>query len=134
MSGKLAGEGKVEGEWVEVVGPGSGRVVGSVCVGSVEDVGRAVGEAEKKKGEWGRSLAAERELVLLKAAEVLEGERADVVKLLIEETGSTFGKAQFEVSFTVNMLRAVAGEARRIQGEVIPADVPGMMSMAVRKP
>ena len=54
--------------------------------------------------------------------------------MLIDEAGSTFGKAQFEVSFTVNMLRAVSGEARRIQGSVMPADVPGMMSIAIRRP
>lgn len=56
------------------------------------------------------------------------------MNLLIEETGSTFGKAQFEVSFTTNMLRAVAGEARRIHGDVIPSDVPGMISIAIRRP
>src|SRR4029453_14216326 len=44
------------------------------------------------------------------------------------------GKAQFEVSFTVNMLRASAGEARRIFGHVIPSDVPGLLSFAIRRP
>ena len=60
----------------------------------------------------------------LRAADELEKARPEIVDLLIEEAGSTFGKAQFEVSFTVNMLRAVSGEARRIQGDVIPADIP----------
>ena len=32
------------------------------------------------------------------------------------------------------MLRAVAGEARRIRGEVLPADVPGMISLAIQRP
>ena len=79
-------------------------------------------------------LASQRELILLRAADVLESIRTEMVDLLIGEAGSTFGKAQFEVSFTVNMLRSVAGEARRIHGEVLPADVPGMLSLTVRRP
>jgi aldehyde dehydrogenase (NAD+) len=65
---------------------------------------------------------------------VLENARPDFVDILIDEAGSTFGKAQFEVSFTVNLLRAISGEARRVEGSVIPADIPGMMSLAIRRP
>src|SRR5258707_5682160 len=84
---------------------------------------RAIDAADKAKAAWGKSLAAERELILQRAADVLEGMRQEVVDILIGEAGSTFGKSQFEVSFTVNMLRAVAGEARRINGDVIRSDV-----------
>lgn len=95
---------------------------------------QAIDAAYAANETWGRTLAAERELVLQRAADVLENSQQDVADLLIDEAGSTFGKAQFEVSFTVNMLRAVSGEARRIQGNVMPADVRGMMSIAIRRP
>jgi aldehyde dehydrogenase (NAD+) len=38
------------------------------------------------------------------------------------------------VSFTVNILRSAAGEARRIHGDIIPSDLPGVVSMAIRRP
>jgi acyl-CoA reductase-like NAD-dependent aldehyde dehydrogenase len=78
---------------------------------------RAIDAAYSSKDGWGHTLAAERELILQRAADVLEKARPEIVGLLIDEAGSTFGKSQFEVSFTVNMLRAVSGEARRIQGD-----------------
>jgi aldehyde dehydrogenase (NAD+) len=54
--------------------------------------------------------------------------------LLIGEGGSTFGKAHFEVPFAANMLRSIAGEARRVQGDVFPSDVSGLLSLAIRRP
>ncbi len=60
--------------------------------------------------------------------------RSEVVDLLIEEGGATFGKSQFEVSFVVGILRSAAGECRRIMGQTIPCDVPGRISMAIRRP
>jgi hypothetical protein len=44
----------------------------------------------------------------------LENLREGVADNLIDEAGSTCGKVQFEVSFTDNMSRAVAGKARRV--------------------
>jgi len=118
----------------DVLNPANQRPFAKVFMGQPDHMRMAIQAAYAAKDSWGRTLAAERELILQRSADVLESARQEVVDLLIDEAGSTFGKAQFEVSFTVNMLRAVAGEARRIHGNVIPADVPGMMSFAIRRP
>ena len=118
----------------DVVNPANQRPFAKVFMGQEEHMRAAIDAADAAKASWGKTLAAEREMVLLRAADVLETSRQEVVDILIDEAGSTFGKSQFEVSFTVNMLRAVAGEARRIHGDVIPSDIPGMMSFAVRRP
>ena len=118
----------------DVINPASRKPFARVPMAQPDHMRKAIDAAYAAKDAWGRTLAAERELVLQRAADVLENSRQEVVDLLIDEAGSTFGKAQFEVSFTVNMLRAVSGEARRIQGSVMPADVPGMMSIAIRRP
>jgi acyl-CoA reductase-like NAD-dependent aldehyde dehydrogenase len=120
--------------FADVVSPATQRPFAKVFLAQPEHMRRAIDAAYSSKDGWGHTLAAERELILQRAADVLEKARPEIVDLLIEEAGSTFGKAQFEVSFTVNMLRAVSGEARRIQGDVIPADIPGMMSIAIRRP
>jgi vanillin dehydrogenase len=118
----------------DVTNPASQKPFAKVLMAQPDLMRKAIDAAYGAKDSWGRTLAAERELILQRAADVLEDLRQEVVDLLIDEAGSTFGKAQFEVSFTVNMLRAVSGEARRIQGSVMPADVPGMMSIAIRRP
>ena len=118
----------------DVINPASRKPFAKVLMAQPDHMRQAIDAAYAAKDSWGRTLAAERELILLRVADTLENSRQEVVDLLIDEAGSTFGKAQFEVSFTVNMLRAVSGEARRIQGSVMPADVPGMMSIAIRRP
>jgi len=94
----------------------------------------AIDAADAAKAAWGATLAAEREAILHRAADELEKARDEMVELLIDEAGSTFGKAQFEVPFAANLVRSIAGEARRIHGDVFPADVPGMISIAIRRP
>lgn len=120
--------------FTQVVNPANRRPFAKVFMAQPDHMRQAIAAAYAAKDEWGRTLAAERELILQRAADALENARREVVDVLIDEAGSTFGKAQFEVSFTVNMLRAVAGEARRVHGDVIPADVPGMISLAIRRP
>ena len=117
-----------------VINPASRKPFAKVLMAQPVYMQKAIDAAYAAKDSWGHTLAAERELILQRAADTLENSRSEVVDLLIDEAGSTFGKAQFEVSFTVNMLRVVSGEARRIQGNLIPADVPGMMSIAIRRP
>src|SRR5262245_44873633 len=123
-----------EKDLTTVVNPANGKPVAKLYMGGPRQVTQAIDAAEAVKGAWGNTAPAEREAILIRAAEVLESRRVEVVDLLIDEAGSTFGKAQFEVTFTANILRASAGESRRIFGQVIPSDVPGLMSFVIRRP
>ncbi len=118
----------------DVVNPANQQTFARVFMADARHMTMAIDAAAAAQASWGKTLAAERELILLRAADVLEAARPEVVDLLIDEAGSTFGKAQFEVSFTANMLRSVAGEARRLHGDVLPGDIPGLMSLAIRRP
>ena len=117
-----------------VVNPANGKTFSKVFMAKPEHMTRAIDAAYAVKDVWGNTLPSERELILIRAADVLESMRADVVNLLIEEGGSTFGKSQFEVSYVVGVLRSAAGECRRIMGNTIPCDTPGRFSMAIRRP
>ena len=132
----------IDGEWVESssgtilddLNPASGEVFGCVHQASAEDLERTIAAAYRARESWGGTLANEREAILLRAADVLEKRVPEVADVLIDEAGSTFGKAMFEASFVVNLLRSAAGECRRITGETMPSDSPGVFSMSVRRP
>lgn len=117
-----------------VINPANGKTVAKVFMARPEHMTRAIDAAYAVKDLWGNTLPSERELILIRAADVLEGMRAEVVELLIDEGGATFGKSQFEVSYVVGVLRSAAGECRRIMGNTIPCDTPGRMSIAIRRP
>ena len=132
----------IDGEWaasssgtiLDDINPATGDVFGRVHQASADDLERAIAAAYRARESWGNTLASEREAILLRAADVLEKRIPEVADVLIDEAGSTFGKAMFEASFVVNLLRSAAGECRRITGETMPSDSPGVFSMSVRRP
>lgn len=105
-----------------------------VAEGEVEDIDRAVQAAHAAFAGYGRTLASEREAWLSRAAALMEQYRGEFVDILIDEVGSPFGKAQFEVQYAINCLRAAAGVARRVTGQTIPSELPGRFSMTLREP
>jgi aldehyde dehydrogenase (NAD+) len=117
-----------------VVNPANGKTFAKVFMAKPEHMTQAIDAAYAVKDLWGNTTPSERELILIRAADILESMRIDVVNLLIDEGGATFGKSQFEVSYVVGVLRSAAGECRRILGHTIPCDIPGRISMAIRRP
>src|SRR5271169_1487566 len=118
----------------EVINPANQRPFARIFMAQEQHMRAAIDAAAAAKNTWGATLAAERERILMRAADELEKASEEMIELLIEEAGSTFGKAHFEVPFAANLVRSIAGEARRIRGDVFPSDVPGMISLAIRRP
>jgi len=132
----------IDGEWVasssgkivDDLNPATGDVYARVHQASKEDIDKAIAAAYRAKDDWGNTLAGQREAILLKAADVLASRIPEIADVLIDEAGCSFGKAMFEATFVVTLLRSAAGECRRIFGETMPSDSPGLFSMSVRRP
>jgi len=120
--------------FTDVINPANQTPFSKVVMANADHMRQAIDAAHLARIGWARTLPADRERMLLRAADVMDSARDEIVNLLIDEAGSTFGKAQFEIGFTVDMLRCIAGEARRMRGEVISADMPGMTSWVIRRP
>src|SRR6516165_1473613 len=70
-----------------VVNPANGKPFSRVFMARPEHMTRAIDAAYAVKDLWGNTLPSERELILFRAADVLESMRDEVVDLLIEEGG-----------------------------------------------
>jgi acyl-CoA reductase-like NAD-dependent aldehyde dehydrogenase len=105
-----------------------------VAAANAADVERAVEVAHQAFASYRHTMAADREAWLSRAAAIIERRRQDFVDVLVDEVGSPFGKAHFEVQYAINCLRAAAGVARRVTGQTMPSDTPGRFSMSVREP
>jgi acyl-CoA reductase-like NAD-dependent aldehyde dehydrogenase len=114
--------------------PFTGDVVAEVPAGGADDARRAVEAAEAAFPAWAESLPAQRQAIFLKAADVLEARRDEVVDLLGRETGCTFGFAMFQIGFVAGLLRQAAALAYAPVGTVIPSDHPGTLAMGLRRP
>ena len=118
----------------DVVNPADQRPFAKIFMGQEQHMRAAIDAAAAAKASWAATLAGEREQLLQRAASELLAARDEIVELLIGEGGATFGKAHFEVGFAANLVQSIAGEARHVRGDVFPSDVPGMISMAIRRP
>ena len=58
--------------WIEDVNPATGEVFAHVCTAGEKEVELALEGAYQAKKTWGKSLAKEREKILLKAADYME--------------------------------------------------------------
>jgi acyl-CoA reductase-like NAD-dependent aldehyde dehydrogenase len=124
-----------DGRVFEVRAPETGAVIGEVPRAGAADVDRAVTAARRGFRDWSGLPPAGRERVLLATADLLEqrGE-AELLDLLIDESGSTITKARNELRYSVDLLRTAAGEARRLYGDTFPNDQPQRLSMVFREP
>ncbi|MEP5763638.1 MAG: aldehyde dehydrogenase family protein [Halieaceae bacterium] len=123
------------GQTFEVLCPASEQPLATVARGDATDIDAAVAAARSGFEQWSALAPGEREAALLRAADIVECEGEQrYLDLLIDESGSTISKARFEISYTVDLLRTAAGEARRLYAETFPNDNPQRLSMVVREP
>jgi len=130
------------GEWVgaldsevyDDLNPYTGEVFARVPSGKRADARRAIDAAVAAFPAWSHTLPAERQALFLKAADILEKKQNEIVTILAEETGCTFGFAMFQAHFTPGLLREAAAQVHQVNGEIIPADLPGAFHMAIRQP
>jgi aldehyde dehydrogenase (NAD+) len=122
------------GETFPSYAPASGEVVGYAARGGAADAERAVEAARCAFPGWAGLPPAERERLMLRCADALEAQRNQLLDVLIDESGSTIQKARFEVSHSANLLRAAAGEVRRLYGDTFPNDRPHRVSLVLREP
>jgi len=126
--------GSLDGEVYNDLNPYTGDVFARVPSGKRADARRAVDAAAATFPAWSHTLPAERQALFLKAADLLEKKRDEIVTILAEETGCTFGFAMFQAGFTPGLLREAAAQTHQANGEIIPADLPGAFYMAIRQP
>jgi acyl-CoA reductase-like NAD-dependent aldehyde dehydrogenase len=131
----------VGGAWVGAEGgrtyedrdPFNGEVVATVAAGGPDDARNAIETAAAAFEAWSATPPAERQRIFLKAADLLEERRDEVVSMLARETGSTYGFGMFQSFFVPNLFRQSAALAYAPMGQIIPSDV-GAFAMGLRKP
>ncbi len=131
----------IGGEWVDAVSgatfddlnPYTGEVYARVAKGDAKDADRAMAAAYAARKPWSSTPSLERSLVIAKAAQILEESRMEFAEVLTAEGGSTFGKAMFEISQTVDLLATAAADSKRILGETFHTD-PNKLSMTLLRP
>jgi aldehyde dehydrogenase (NAD+) len=122
------------GETFPVCNPENGEVIAHVPRAYAEDVNAAMLAASNAFPTWAGLPPSERERPLLRAADLVESHINELADLVIDESGSTITKATAEARYAAQLLRAAAGEARRLYGDTFPNDKPHRVSIVIREP
>jgi acyl-CoA reductase-like NAD-dependent aldehyde dehydrogenase len=132
----------IDGRWVsssrnqlaDDINPATGKIFARTQQAGAEEVKSAIEAAHRAAQSWGSTLVSEREVLLLRTVDVIQRRTPEIRDMLIEECGSVFSKAGWEIDYVVDALRAAAGDARHVMGETMPMTTPGQLSISVRKP
>ncbi|BCH56158.1 aldehyde dehydrogenase [Agrobacterium vitis] len=125
--------GALSGKTFDRIDPFNGEVASRAPASGLDDVKAAIAAAQAAFPGWSRTGPGERRALLLKAADIMASKAADFTALMITETGATGPWAGFNTMLAAGVLREAASMTSQIQGEVIPSDKPGTLSMAVRQ-
>jgi acyl-CoA reductase-like NAD-dependent aldehyde dehydrogenase len=123
-----------EGKTFERRNPVTGALVTESAAAGVDDALDAVESASKAFTTWSASGPSERRAVMLKAAEIMERRGPEFIETMMSEVGAAGLWAGFNVFLTAQLFREAAGLVTQIQGETLPTDKPGTLSMTVRQP
>lgn len=114
--------------------PLNGDVVTTAAAAGVEDAERAAAAAGEAFKTWSQSGPGERRAILLAAADKLEAKIGEISAAMAAEIGASGLWGGFNVMAAANLIREAASLTTQIQGETIPTDKPGALSMTLRQP
>lgn len=113
--------------------PLDGSVATTAPAASAQDAIAAVEAAAAAFPAWSAKGPGERRALLSKAAHALEAKAPQFIAAMAAETGASALWAGFNVHLAAGILTEAAALTTQINGEVIPSDVPGNLSMGVRQ-
>ena len=113
--------------------PVTGELVSMAAAASAQDALQAVEAASRAFAAWSATGPGTRRALLNKAADELQAAAPAIIKTMMDETGASALWAGFNVMTAAGMVREAAAITTQIAGEVIPSDVPGNVSLALRQ-
>lgn len=108
--------------WIEVDNPATGEVIQRVPEASIEDAKRLIDEASAATKLAETIPAYKRARLLAAVASLMEERSAEFARTITLESGKPIRESEVEVKRAVGVLIFAAEEAKRIYGEVFPAD------------
>src|SRR5262245_63600212 len=123
-----------DGATIEVLNPHDCSVLTEIAEARGADVDRAVDAAAAAFPAWRSTAAAERGRLLLKLADAIEANAAELAVLESTDTGHPVKDSSvLDVPRTAACFRYFGGIADKLQGDVIPVE-PGFLNYVPREP
>ena len=132
----------IGGQWVDaddggvtnVANPADGRVLGTVPRMGTAEVRRAIAAADAALPAWRNETAGTRATVRRRWFDLCLEHQQDLATILTMEQGKPLAEARGEIAYGAGFIEWFAEEARRVYGDVIPANAPGRRIVVIKQP
>jgi len=130
----------VAGQWIDgeeriaVDNPATGAVIGHVPAFGAEMAERAITAAADALPGWSRTSAKHRADILKRYFTLIVEHRDALAELMTLEQGKPLAEARGEIDYAASFIEWFAEEARRIYGELVPANSESTRIMVMRQP
>ena len=122
------------GRRTDDISPVTGLPYATVAAAGPEDVRAAVEAADAAFAGWAALGPYARRTIFLTAADLLQARAEQAVELMAGEAGGTRPWALFNVGLAAQILREAAAAVTAPRGDVLAAQEPGALGLAVREP
>ena len=130
----------IEGHWVptdkrfSVTNPATGEVIAEVADADEDLTQRAINVAETALKSWRKKTARERAMLLRKWYEAMMDNKQALGELMSAEQGKPVAEAVGEVEYGASFVDWFAGEAERIDGDILPNADSSKRVMVTKEP
>lgn len=134
--------GYINGTWtsekhsklVDVLNPGTGKLLGKVATQSQAEMHQAVEIAHKVFQKWKQETSTVKSKLLFEIARLHETHLDDLATIITFESGKTLLEAKGEVLYGASYFRWFSEEAKRVYGDTIPDPVRSRRIMVTKEP
>ncbi|GAA1124898.1 aldehyde dehydrogenase family protein [Citricoccus alkalitolerans] len=117
-----------------VANPYTQETLGEIQQASVADLDDAYRAAAEAQGSWAAATPAARQAVMLRAAQIMDARREEIIDWLVKESGSTVLKANIEASAARAITMESASFPARSHGRIHESNIPGKDNYVYRGP
>ncbi|CAJ0862408.1 Succinate-semialdehyde dehydrogenase [NADP(+)] GabD [Ralstonia sp. LMG 32965] len=131
----------ISGEWLRATGPlldvtdpATGNLITRVPDSGADEARAALDAAHAAFPTWRKVPAKQRAQIIKRWNDLVLAHQDDLGKLISLEQGKPLAEGKGEVAYAASYIEWFGEEATRMNGEVIPAPVPGRRMFALKEP
>ncbi len=132
----------INGQWcsaessarLAIKNPATGDVIAEVAKVGAEETRRAIEAAETAMSAWRAVPAKQRASILRNWFNLVMENQEDLARIMTVEQGKTLAESRGEVAYGASYIEWFAEQAKRIDGDVIPAPGPDKRIVCIKQP
>ena len=141
-NGLLKNQAYINGEWVDaksgatfpVTNPATGETIAEVAKVGASETADAIAAAKDAMVEWRALPAKSRAIILRKWFDLMMENQEDLAIIMTAEQGKVIAESRGEVAYGAAFVEWFAEEAKRVDGDVIPAPSADKRIVCIKQP